>query len=75
MSPPAKKAPISEDEISFYVNGDLYKVRVQSNWTLQYVLHDKLGLTGTKELCNEGACGACAVIIDGRPVLACMTLA
>jgi aerobic-type carbon monoxide dehydrogenase small subunit (CoxS/CutS family) len=72
---PDREVPVSEDEISFSVNGDLYKVRVQSNWTLQYVLHDELGLTGSKELCNEGACGACAVIIDGRPVLSCMILA
>jgi len=75
MSPPGEKVPISEEEISFVVNGDLYEVRVQSNWTLQYVLHNELGLTGTKELCNEGACGACAVILDGRPILSCLTLA
>lgn len=75
MSPPAKKVPIAEEEIKFAVNGDLYEVRVKSNWTLQYVLHNELGLTGTKELCNEGACGACAVILDGRPILSCMTLA
>jgi aerobic-type carbon monoxide dehydrogenase small subunit (CoxS/CutS family) len=75
MPQPDKKVRISEEEINFIVNGDLYKVRVQSSWTLQYVLHNELGLTGTKELCNEGACGACAVILDGRPVLSCMTLA
>jgi len=75
MSQLDKKALVSEDEINFSVNGDLYEVRVQSNWTLQYVLHNELGLTGTKELCNEGACGACAVILDGRPILSCMTLA
>ena len=75
MSQPSKKIQIFEEEINFVVNGDSYKVRVQSNWTLQYVLHDELGLTGTKELCNEGACGACAVILDGRPVLSCLTLA
>jgi aerobic-type carbon monoxide dehydrogenase small subunit (CoxS/CutS family) len=75
MSQLDKKIPISEEEINFVVNGDLYEVRVQSNWTLQYVLHNKLGLTGTKEFCNEGACGACAVILDRRPVLSCLTLA
>ena len=69
------KAPISEKEISLDVNGYSYKVRVQSNWTLQYVLHDELGLTGTKEFCDQGACGACSVILDGRPVLSCMILA
>jgi len=75
MSPPNKRNPISEEEINLVVNGDLYKLRVQSNWILQYVLHDELGLIGTKELCSEGACGACTVIIDGRPVLSCMVLA
>jgi len=75
MSLPEEGVPIFEEEINLVVNGDLYKLRVQSNWILQYVLHNKLGLTGTKELCNEGACGACTVIIDGRPVLSCMVLA
>ena len=71
----AKKVPISEEDISFVVNGDSYEVRVQSNWTLHYVLHNELGLTGTKKLCGNGACGACAVILGGRPVLSCMVLA
>jgi aerobic-type carbon monoxide dehydrogenase small subunit (CoxS/CutS family) len=39
------------------------------------VLAERLGLTGTKEFCGEGACGACTVIIEGRPVLSCMILA
>jgi aerobic-type carbon monoxide dehydrogenase small subunit (CoxS/CutS family) len=72
---PSKKAPVSEAEVKLFVNGELYSIRVQSNWTLQYVLHEKLGLTGTKEFCDEGACGACAVIMDGRPILSCMALA
>ncbi len=75
MSQADKKVPISEAEINLVVNGELHKVGVQSNWTLQYVLHDELGLTGTKEFCDQGACGACAVILDGRSVLSCMTLA
>ena len=75
MSQVEKKAPISEAEISLIVNGYSYKVRVQSNWTLQYLLHNKLGLTGTKEFCDQGACGACTVILDGKTVLSCMTLA
>jgi aerobic-type carbon monoxide dehydrogenase small subunit (CoxS/CutS family) len=65
----------SEKKITLVVNGETYEINTQANWTLQYVLHDVLGLTGTKEFCNEGACGACAVIIGGRPVLSCMTLA
>ena len=70
-----KKVLAPEDVINFIVNRDCYKVNIQSNWTLQYVLHDVLGLIGTKEFCGQGACGACAVIMDRRPVLACMTLA
>jgi aerobic-type carbon monoxide dehydrogenase small subunit (CoxS/CutS family) len=64
-----------ESTINLTVNGDAYQIDVHSNWTLQYVLHDILGLTGVKEFCAEGACGACAVIIDKRPVLSCMLLA
>jgi len=70
-----KKGPVSEDIITLLVNGESHTLAVQPQWTLQYVLHDKLGLIGTKEFCAEGACGACAVIIDGRPILSCMTLA
>ncbi len=75
MSYTVDRAPVSEQEIKLVINHDLHKVWVQANWTLQYVLHDKLGLTGTKELCDQGACGACTVILDGRPVLSCMLLA
>lgn len=64
-----------QEELNIRVNGDDYRINIQPNWTLQYVLHNKLGLTGTKEFCAEGACGACAVIIDGRVILSCMTLA
>jgi aerobic-type carbon monoxide dehydrogenase small subunit (CoxS/CutS family) len=70
-----KTEPAQQTTISLEVNGEPHKIVVQPQWTLQYVLQDKLGLTGTKEFCAEGACGACAVIIDGRPILSCMTLA
>ena len=72
----AKKTDLVEEAlISFVVNGDAYNIHVQANWTLDYVLREKLGMTGTKEFCGQGACGACAVIIDGRAILSCMTLA
>lgn len=66
---------VAKDVISLVVNGDSYEISVQANWMLDHVLRDKLGLTGTKEFCGQGACGACAVIMDGRPILSCMTLA
>ena len=66
---------VSEATVELVVNGESYAVPVQPQWTLQYVLTERLGLTGTKEFCGEGACGACTVIMDGRPVLSCMMLA
>jgi len=75
MSSVDEKGAITVTQISMVVNGEAHEVVVQENWTLQYVLHDELGLTGTKAFCDEGACGACTVIMDGRPVLSCMTLA
>lgn len=66
---------VSQGTVELLVNGDTYAVPVQPQWTLQYVLAEVLGLTGTKEFCGEGACGACTVIMDGRPVLSCMMLA
>ena len=57
------------------INGVIYDVAVESYWTLLYVLREKLGLTGTKETCGEGSCGNCTVLIDGKPVLSCLTLA
>jgi aerobic-type carbon monoxide dehydrogenase small subunit (CoxS/CutS family) len=65
----------SEAIIHLAVNGDQYKLNIQSNWTLSYVLRNVIGLTGTKEFCGQGACGACTVIMDGRSVLSCITLA
>jgi aerobic-type carbon monoxide dehydrogenase small subunit (CoxS/CutS family) len=70
-----KKSPVTDSAIRLVVNEDEYRLMIQSDWMLQFVLHDKLGLTGTKALCSEGACGACTVIVNGRPILSCMTLA
>ena len=57
------------------VNGQAYPIVVEPQQTLKEVLHNKLGLVGTKGMCDRGACGACTVIMDGRPILSCMTLA
>ena len=57
------------------VNGKKEEVRVWPTETLADTLREKLGLTGTKIMCNEGECGACTVLIDGKPILSCLTLA
>jgi len=57
------------------VNGDKYEVRVRPTETLADVLREKLGLTGTKIMCNEGECGSCTILMDGKPVLSCLMLA
>ena len=66
---------MSLKEIHLTVNGSEYELKVHSTATLADVLRDELGLTGTKIFCNEGECGACTVLIDGKPALSCMTFA
>ena len=61
--------------IELKVNGDAHEIAVQTHWTLLEVLRRELGLTGTKEACGLGTCGACTVLIDGEPILSCLTLA
>ncbi len=61
--------------IQLTVNGEVQTLPVESHWTLSTVLRNGCGQTGTKEACDEGACGACTVLIDGVAVPACMVLA
>jgi carbon-monoxide dehydrogenase small subunit len=62
-------------EIELTVNGSLYRLSVEPGRTLLEVLREDLGLTGTKEGCASGECGACTVLLDGEPVRSCLTLA
>jgi carbon-monoxide dehydrogenase small subunit len=62
-------------EITLSVNGSPYTMEVKVNRVLLDVLREDLGLTGTKEGCGMGVCGACTVLLEGRPVNACLTLA
>jgi len=57
------------------VNKELIRLEVEPHWTLLDVLREQLGLTGSKEGCGEGVCGSCTVLMDGKPVRACLTLA
>jgi carbon-monoxide dehydrogenase small subunit len=61
--------------VSIEVNGELHEVPVRPRHMLVEILREKIGLTGTKDGCEQGVCGACTVLLDGRPTLACMTLA
>jgi carbon-monoxide dehydrogenase small subunit len=61
--------------IQLRVNGELYEVAVHPHWTLLEVLREELDLTGAKKGCDAGDCGGCTVILDGKPVVSCLTLA
>jgi aerobic-type carbon monoxide dehydrogenase small subunit (CoxS/CutS family) len=68
-------------QVNLTINGSLYELeigrkphQVAPSHTLSYTIRKTLGLTGTKVGCDQGACGSCTVLIDGDPILSCMTL-
>ncbi len=61
--------------VALTVNGDAYRLDVEPNRRLIDVLREDLGLTGTKEGCSIGVCGACTVLLDGEMIAACLALA
>src|SRR5260221_384786 len=68
-------ATVGRTTIAFNVNGTAHRLQVEDRWTLVEALRDHLGLTGTKIGCDRGECGACTVILEGKPVYACSQLA
>jgi xanthine dehydrogenase YagT iron-sulfur-binding subunit len=67
-------ATISEVAVALRVNGIDHELRLDARVTLLDALRDELGLTGTKKGCDQGACGACTVLVDGKRVLSCLML-
>ena len=61
--------------IDLTINGEKYELRVAPNELLVNVIRETVGLTGTKYACGTGQCGACTVVVDGEPILGCLTLA
>ena len=57
------------------INGQAHQVAVEPHHTLLQMLRDQVGLTGTKECCSQGECGACTVLLNGQAVDACLVLA
>lgn len=66
---------MKKEIINFTINGTPYEVAVEPQMTLNEVLREQLDLTGTKFSCGAGECGACTVLIEGKPTLSCCTLA
>ena len=65
----------SKQLVALNINGDAYELAVAPTHTLLEVLREDAGLTGTKHGCEQGECGLCTVLIDGRPQFSCLTLA
>jgi carbon-monoxide dehydrogenase small subunit len=61
--------------VTLNVNSERYELEIEPNRSLLYALREDIELTGTKEGCSIGVCGACSVIVDGRLVSSCLTLA
>ncbi|MBI4266478.1 MAG: (2Fe-2S)-binding protein [Acidobacteria bacterium] len=70
-----EETAVPRTAIGVVVNGTEHLIEVEDRWTLNELLRDHLGLTGTKIGCNRGECGACTVLLDDEPVYSCSTLA
>ena|SRR2546423_864128 len=75
QAPPAKVAGPGPVQMTLNINGKARQVQAEPRTTLADLLRDELDLTGTKVVCDRGACSACTVWLDGATVCSCMTLA
>ncbi|MEU2619485.1 (2Fe-2S)-binding protein [Streptomyces sp. NPDC007157] len=66
---------IPDVDVTLHVNGDVYRLRIDARVTLLDALRDHLGLTGAKKGCDQGACGACTTLVEGKRIVACLALA
>ena len=73
-SPPAEPAP-PDVEVMLRINGTVHRLTIDPRTSLLDALRERLGMTGTKKGCDGGQCGACTVLIDGKRVVSCLTLA
>jgi xanthine dehydrogenase YagT iron-sulfur-binding subunit len=69
------EASAQESNLVLNVNGIAHSLTLEPRVTLLDALRDRIGLTGTKKGCDQGTCGACTVMVNGRRILSCLTLA
>ena len=74
-STPQGPGEIGVVDVNLKVNGKMHNLRLQPRVTLLDALRERLQLTGAKRICDRGTCGGCTVLLDGKPIYACMMLA